>query len=87
MIVTASVLVINDDQQRLVPRRTVAQSVINIVDELLTKRNVVIRMLAIPVSAPGRLEKTCRRPAIRLRPRSENPQIRRGSCHRRSSHR
>src|SRR5215469_9749621 len=48
--------VIGDEQQRIVPSRPVVQSVVNVVDELLAKRDVVVRMLAVAAGAEAWLE-------------------------------
>ena len=56
MVVAAAVLVVGDDQQRLVPARAVAQRVVDVVDELLAERHVVVRVLAVAGRRPARLQ-------------------------------
>ena len=47
VIVVAAMLVEGDQQQRLIPTRAIAQSLVDIVDQLLAQRHIVIRMLAV----------------------------------------
>src|SRR3954471_11409620 len=51
-------LIVSDDQQRLVPGRARAHGIVSVLDQLLAKGNVVVRMLAVAGRAPVRLEKS-----------------------------
>ena len=51
-------LVVGDQQQRVVPARTVSHRVIGIVNQLLAERDVVVGMLAVAAGAEARLEKS-----------------------------
>ena len=46
MVEIAAMLVECDQQKRLVPTRAIAKSVVDVVDQLLTQRNVIVRVLA-----------------------------------------
>src|SRR5580658_3439629 len=50
--------VISDNQKSMIPVRTVAQSVVNIVNQLFTERYVVIWMLTVSGSVPTRLQES-----------------------------
>jgi hypothetical protein len=66
------VLVIGDEQQRLSPARTVADSVVDLLDELLAERDVVVGVLAVSLRSPARLEervlrqRACRRVGLEV---------------------
>src|SRR5713226_9098656 len=53
--------VIGDQQQRLSPNRTRAQGRIDIVDQLVPRGNIVVRMLTVATSGKGGLQKRVRR--------------------------
>src|ERR1700722_11139762 len=57
VVVTTTMLIICNDQQGLIPRRTAAQRVVNVVYQLLAKRHVIVGMLTISTGLPTRLEK------------------------------
>ena len=61
MVVAAAVLVVGDDQQRLVPAGAGMQRLIDLLDEGLAERDVVVRMLAVAGRGPARLEEGERR--------------------------
>ena len=66
MIVAASMFVVSDNQKSLIPVRAVAQSVVNIMNQLFTERYVVIWMLTVSSGVPTRLQKSIgRQRAIR----------------------
>src|SRR5271169_3524314 len=56
MIVQAAMLVIGDEQQRLSPARTAADGVVDILDQPLTERDVVVGVLAVSRRPPAWLE-------------------------------
>ena len=57
MVVTAAMLVIGDDEERLLPSFAVVHGVVNIVDQLLAESDIVIGMLAVAGGGPARLQK------------------------------
>ena len=67
MVVQAAMLVIGDEQQRLSPAGTAADGVVDRLDELLTERDVVVRVLAVSRRSPARLEEGVRRQRARGR--------------------
>jgi hypothetical protein len=56
VVIEAAVLVVGDEQQRLVPARAVADGVVDVLDELLAERDVVVGVLAVAGRSPARLE-------------------------------
>src|ERR1700758_931199 len=56
VVVTAAVLVISNDQQRLVPAGAAAQCLVNLLDQHFAERHVVVGVLAVASRAPARLE-------------------------------
>src|SRR6201999_4645529 len=56
VVVTATVLVIGDDQQRLVPAGAVAQRLVNLLNQHFAKSHVVVGVLAVALRTPTRLE-------------------------------
>ena len=55
MVVATTMLIICNDQQGLIPRRTAAQRVVDVVYQLLAKRHVIVGMLTISTGFPARL--------------------------------
>ena len=58
MVVAAAVFIVGDDQQRLVPRWSVAQGIVDVMDELFSERNVVIGVLAVTGAIPTGLQES-----------------------------
>jgi hypothetical protein len=56
LIVVAAVLVEGNEQQRLMPAGRVAGHIVDVVDQLLAERNVIVGMLAVPPGREIRLE-------------------------------
>src|SRR5262249_59324416 len=57
MIIAATVLVVGDDEKRLLPSFAIVHGIVNIVDQLFTESDVVIGMLAVAGGGPVRLQK------------------------------
>src|SRR5262250_2016641 len=57
MVVAPTVLVVGNDEKRLLPSFAIVHGIVNIVDQLLTKSDVVIGMLAVASGGPVRLQK------------------------------
>src|ERR1700736_1200457 len=55
VIITTAVLVVGDDQQSLIPLRSVAKGIVEVVNQLLAEDNIVIRVLAVAGRLPTRL--------------------------------
>jgi hypothetical protein len=67
MVVQAAVLVIGDEKKRLSPARTAAQGVVDLLDQLLTERDVIVRVLAVSLRSPARLQEGVVRQRARRR--------------------
>src|SRR5262249_31217821 len=57
VVEVSAVLVVGDDEQRVLPRGAGVKRVVDVVQELLTGGDVVVRMLAVAGGAEIRLEK------------------------------
>src|SRR5262245_46595238 len=57
MVVAATMLVIGDDEERLLPCFAVVHGVVNIVDQLFAESDVVIGMLAVAGGGPAGFQK------------------------------
>ena len=56
VVVAPAVLVVGDDQQRLVPARPAAQRLVDLLDQRLAERDVVVGVLAVAGRSPARLQ-------------------------------
>ena len=56
MVIESAALVVGDDQERLVPAWSAADSAVDGLDQLLAQRDVVVGMLAVSRRPPARLE-------------------------------
>ena len=61
VVKTSAVFVIGDEEQGCVPRWSVADGPIDVMDQRFTERDVIVRVLTVPARLPRRLEEAERR--------------------------
>jgi hypothetical protein len=56
MVIVSAMFVVGEDEERLRPFRTIEEGVVDVVNELLTRRDIADRMLTVAGLAPARFE-------------------------------
>ena len=57
VVVVSAVLVVGDDEKRLIPVRATLKRIVDVINQLLAQRDIVVRMLAVARLRPFRSRK------------------------------